>query len=167
MNSSLSKHRGVGLMEVLISLVVLSIAILGFVALQIRATVATEEAIKRSDALIIVNGMAEKMRLNPLGNYSVDIPATSPTCVSTQDCNADNQALADLYFYNQVAIDKGISLAITGCPNTSSQQSRMCILSAWNDTLPTIAADDDQDHACMASDGKYISGNDCLVLEAY
>ena len=57
----LKAQKGVGMMEVLVSIVILSIAILGFVALQVRATVATEEAIKRSDALIMLNGLAEKM----------------------------------------------------------------------------------------------------------
>ena len=168
MKGSLSKHKGVGLMEVLISLLVLSIAILGFIALQIRATVATEEAIKRSDALVILNGMAEKMRLNPLGDYQAIIPESEPSCVGTKNCNANNQALADLYFYHGVATSKDISLAINACPNTSSQQPRMCIVSAWNDTLPQVVVGNTAiDNACMASDGKYISGSDCLVLEAY
>lgn len=36
-------QKGVGMMEVLVAMVILSIAILGFVALQVRATAATDE----------------------------------------------------------------------------------------------------------------------------
>ncbi len=62
-------QKGVGLMEVLVAMLILAIAILGYAALQVRATTATEESMKRSDALIILNGLAEKIRLNPNGDY--------------------------------------------------------------------------------------------------
>ena len=40
----INTHKGAGLMEVLVALVLLSIAVLGFVALQIRAIAASNEA---------------------------------------------------------------------------------------------------------------------------
>lgn len=162
----LKAQKGMGMMEVLVSIVILSVAILGFVALQVRATVATEEAIKRSDALIMLNGLAEKMRINPSSAYASAIPAALPSCIATKDCIASDQALADLYTYNTLAQTKSISLGVIGCPNTSSKQSRICIVAAWNETKPTLAATGNS-VGCINSNGRYIDDADCLVLEAY
>ena len=43
---AINHQAGVGLMEVLISMIILAIAILGYSALHIKATAATEESIK-------------------------------------------------------------------------------------------------------------------------
>jgi type IV pilus assembly protein PilV len=173
---SLRQQRGVGLIEVLVAMLILSIAILGFVALQVRATVATEEALKRSDALILLNALAEKIRLNSSGDYRTTTLSELPACVSTQNCTANDQAAADLYQQQQIASTKRIQLGVSTCPNTSKQQSRLCLIAAWNETQPIIAArevthrclNDDGDAENLAKDaGKYAKDADCLVLEAY
>lgn len=173
---SLQRQRGVGLVEVLVAMVILSIAILGFVALQVRATVSTEEALKRSDALILLSGLAEKIRLNSSGNYRISIPNVLPSCAISQDCGADEQAKVDLYQQQQVAITKSIQLGVTNCPNTSAQQPRLCLIAAWNETQPIVAArnvehrclNDNGNEESMALDaGRYANDPDCLVLEAY
>lgn len=173
---SLQQQRGVGLIEVLVAMLVLSLAVLGFVALQVRATVATEEALKRSDALILLNGLAEKIRLNSQGNYRVAIPTKLPACADTQNCDANQQAELDLYQQQQIASSKLIKIAVDHCPNTSSEQTRLCLIAAWNETQPIIAArhvaarclNDNGSEDSIAQDaGKYANDPDCLVLEAY
>lgn len=165
-------QQGVGLVEVLVAMLILSLAILGFIAVQVRATAATEEALKRSDALIILHGLAEKMRLNSAGNYHVSIPKTRPPCSLSQNCNTDQQALLDLYQQQQVAHSKLIRLGVDLCPSTSTEQRRLCLIAAWNETLPLIAHTD-VEHRCLNDDsadldaGKYAGHPSCLVLEAY
>lgn len=160
-------QKGVGMMEVLVAMVILSIAILGFVALQVRATAATDEALNRSDSLVILNGLAEKIRINSTGNYKASIPNSAPPCIASKNCSSDNQALADLYNQKQFADTKGISLAVTNCVNTSSQQTRLCLIAAWGVTTATIAADTVENRCLNSSDGKYALDSHCLVLEAY
>jgi type IV pilus assembly protein PilV len=174
---NLKQQRGVGLVEVLVAMLILSLAILGFVALQVRATVATEEALKRSDALILLNGLAEKIRLNSQGDYRVAVPKNQPSCASTQNCSANEQALLDLYLQQQLAQTKLIQIGVSTCPNTSEQQSRLCLIAAWNETQPIVAArhvakrclnDNGTEQDGIANDaGKYAANPDCLVLEAY
>ena len=60
-------QKGVGLVEVLVALVLLSIAVLGFVALQIRAVAATNEATMNVQATNIARDLAERMRINRAG----------------------------------------------------------------------------------------------------
>lgn len=167
MKLKLQHQKGVGLMEILVALLILSVGILGFVALQVRATVATGEALKRSDAMLILSGLGEKIRINSSGNYKVTIPTTEPACVSETNCNSNNQALADLYNQNQIALSKGIKLGVVDCVNTSTSQPRLCLIAAWNNTNPTIAASSVKGTCLNSSDGKYLSDADCLVLEAY
>ena len=157
-------QKGVGMMEVLVAMVILSIAILGFVALQVRATAATDEAL---NALVILNGLAEKIRINTTGNYKAAVPTTVPTCVAAKNCNSDNQALADLYAQKQFADTKGISLGVADCANTSSAQTRLCLIAAWDSTTATIGAGTVSDRCLNSTDGKYAPDSHCLVLEAY
>ncbi|MFV5501899.1 type IV pilus modification protein PilV [Acinetobacter sp. 226] len=166
LSKPMKTQHGVGMMEVLVAIVILSIAILGFVALQVRATVATEEAIKRSDALVILHGLAEKIRLNSAGDYSQAIPTTKIECTLDSSCISDDQALADLYEQQQFAKNKNITLGVVSCPNTSANQNRICLIAAWNETEAEVAGANETNE-CLNSNGKYVSNSDCLVLEAY
>ena len=62
----MSKHtqRGFSLMEVLISLVIIAVGLLGMAALQLRAQHAELEALQRSQALILVEDMANRIETN-------------------------------------------------------------------------------------------------------
>lgn len=64
MNGSSSQH-GVGLIEVMVAVLLLSVAILGFSALQVRAVSATDESLVRTKSLTLVRNLAEVMRAYP------------------------------------------------------------------------------------------------------
>ncbi|MBS9779039.1 MAG: type IV pilus modification protein PilV [Moraxellaceae bacterium] len=61
----ISSQQGVGLIEVLVSLLLLAVAILGFSAMQLRAVQATDESMARNRALTKMRAGAEMMRANP------------------------------------------------------------------------------------------------------
>ena len=61
----LSNQHGVGLVEVLVAVLLLSVAVLGFSALQIRAISATDESLVRTKSLTVVRNLAEVMRAYP------------------------------------------------------------------------------------------------------
>lgn len=161
-------QKGVGLMEVLVAMVILSIGILGFVALQARATAATTEALKRSEALLVLQGLAERMRLNSQGNYLAS--AANKDCV-TKVCSANDQAQDDLYFFNKEATTKNMKVSTIECPQTSTEQKRICLLAAWDKTEPTKGAmptDTTQNIPCLVADGsKYQDGATCMLMEVY
>lgn len=60
-----SEQVGVSLVEVLVALLLLSVAVLGFSALQVRAISATDESLVRTKSLTIVRNLAELMRSYP------------------------------------------------------------------------------------------------------
>lgn len=57
-------QQGVALIEALIAMLIVAFGVLGFVGLQARTTVANLEGYQRSQALILVNDMAERINLN-------------------------------------------------------------------------------------------------------
>lgn len=58
-------EQGIGLVEVLVAVLLLSVAVLGFSALQVRAISATDESLVRTKSLTVVRNLAEMMRAYP------------------------------------------------------------------------------------------------------
>ena len=63
----MNSQKGIGLIEVLVALMLLAIAVLGFTAMQMTAVKATDESLMRTRALTVMRGGAEMMRANPDG----------------------------------------------------------------------------------------------------
>ena len=165
-----NNQRGVGMMEVLVAMFILSIGILGFVALQARATEATTEALKRSEALTILQGLAERMRLNSKSDY-MDFKNAAVIACDTAICTPDQQAKADLKFFNDQSATKNIKIDTIECAQTSVHQKRTCLLAAWDKTSPSKGAlpdDKSQNIPCLIADGtKYNNGATCMLMEVY
>lgn len=81
MTTQNATQQGVALIEALIAMLIVAFGVLGFVGLQARTTVANLEGYQRSQALILVNDMAERMNLNranAMSYVSNNIGATDP-----------------------------------------------------------------------------------------
>jgi type IV pilus assembly protein PilV len=63
-NNAIGLQRGVGMLEVLITLLVLSIGLLGMAALQARGQQAEMESYQRAQALILLEDMSNRMNAN-------------------------------------------------------------------------------------------------------
>ena len=173
----LSYQRGVGLVEVLVAVLLLSVAVLGFSALQMRAIKATEESLVRTQALSVVRGLAENMRANSsqLATYQTTINAVDLNTAIDTSC----QQLTDNCTSEQIAIKEATNAAVIlnnydievkmqKCPSESgiSEFSEIkCIIAAWDDTKPIM--DDTDKLACASAGGVYKSGSTCVIVEAY
>jgi type IV pilus assembly protein PilV len=62
--SAMHRERGVALVEVLVSLLICAFGLLGFVALQARATSSEYEALQRSQALVLLDDMVSRLNAN-------------------------------------------------------------------------------------------------------
>jgi len=97
------RQKGFTLIEVLVSLVILSLGLLGLAALQANSTRFNHDAHVRSIAVSQVNTMIDRMRANKRGitdgNYDAlsGIPGTPPAC---SNCSPAQSAQLDLFRWN-------------------------------------------------------------------
>lgn len=165
--SRLSQQIGVGLIEVLVAVLLLSVAVLGFSALQMRAISATDESLIRTQALSTIRGLAENMRANSqqIATYQATINDASKTRESCTDCSAEQIAINE----SKDAFDKlynyGINVKMVTCPGTANFSEVKCIIAAWGDTI--AAMDATNGNACADARGIYKSGSNCVIVETY
>ena len=192
----MKSQQGIGLIEVLVALLLLAVAILGFSAMQINAVKATDEGLMRSRAMAIIRTGSEMMRANPNGietfktTLNTGTPPTLPdsdktvttsSCqiitqasVSQSDyCSVEKLAARDALVMRQYALDNEIRLKLETCPGTSGTQERRCFIASWGDTQPTLASTDVASSTlastvyCADKDGMYYPGSQCFILETY
>lgn len=89
MIKQIATQKGVALIEALIAMLIVAFGVLGLVGLQAKTTVINLEGYQRSQALILVNDMAERINLNRANalsyigdNLGVSDPGTCPTDAS-------------------------------------------------------------------------------------
>ncbi len=185
----LVSQRGVGLVEVMVALLLLAVAVLGFSAMQMTAVKATDESLMRTRALTIMRGGAEAMRANSAGinafkaavngdadSITIDgATITKDSCVKntagapapTDSCTIDQLATRDGLLMKSYAEDNDINVGLVpnGCPGTSGNQERQCFVASWGDT--TVALSDSDANACANENGTYKNGAECFIMEAY
>ena len=154
--SSSSRVRGFSLLEVLISVIVLSFGVLGMVGLQAAALKSNRDARLQSEALGLARELAEIMRANPsvatktaeadnpyLGNFKTGgmVPRSPSNCLdtsSTARC-VDNVAVANAQMTEWLAradrVMPGIRVVV--CMDTAPYDAEG--LPQWGCTAPTSA----------------------------
>lgn len=167
-------QQGVGLVEVLVALVLLSIAVLGFVALQLRAVAASHEAGRNIQAMNIARDLSERIRANRDGLLEYKKAASTENCASDTGengkpdysagkfCTANEMAAYDYAQVINKATDLGMSLNILDCQGTTALK-RKCIYVAWEGTTPTNGT-----ASTNCTNGTaYIPNAKCIIVEVY
>lgn len=103
-------QTGFTLIEVLVTFVILAIGVLGIVTLMLTAKTSEYEAVQRTRAVTIADGMVERIRNNPseVGAYVTDNPLDgaqigtepSPNC-NSGSCSAAQRAAHDLWAWER------------------------------------------------------------------
>lgn len=176
-------QHGMGMVEVVVSLLLLAVAILGFSAMQMRAVKATDETLIRSDAMVAVRNIAENMRLHPTqtmkiryltaisrygtvaspDTYANITPNKPRVDCAKSACTADQQVEYTAHQAMKLAADNQMMLNAMQCPG-SSELTRICLIASWGQTKPTVG---DKDTDCISGVGTYNRGSSCVVLETY
>ena len=96
-----SNQSGATLIESLVSLVILAIAIIGMLGVQVRTLMDTNTAAARTQAILLINDLSERIRANPggfdvLNAYEFDETRadTGTNCSTT--CDKENLAKYDV-----------------------------------------------------------------------
>jgi len=134
-------QRGSGLIESLISILVVSIGFLGFAGLQINGLAAANDSLFRSKAVYLSYQMSDRVRANlpaaSAGAYNnfTSQTAASPGCTITVNCTATQMAQNDF--------NEWLAEVQTGSVLPSGA-AVICLDSTPDDGTPTDAACDGQ-----------------------
>ncbi len=157
------REHGLTMIEVLVALLLTSIGVLGFIALQLRALDTVEGAHYRTQATEIAKDMAERATANPQGfdryadsgNWDQgavggEVPNEWNQCVgTTSNCNANEIAdwdILQLRWHAAQMMPNG-RISADQCTNNPWV---LCITVAWDQT--TVADCDPNANQCIRMD---------------
>lgn len=140
-NSFLNRHHGFSMIEVLVTLLVLSIGLLGLAAMQTKSIKNTHSAYLRSQATYLAYDMLDRMRANManINGYGGINTSTNtyadPGCINT-GCTPSNITTYDAAEWaknigEQLPAGQGTVIANAGGNN------RFTITVTWNDPAST------------------------------
>ncbi len=156
----IKNQQGVGLVEVLVALVLLGIAVLGFTALQIRAVSASADAGQNIQAMNIARDLSERIRMNRAGLNHYKASATISDCAANF-CSSDKMAAYDFQQVQLRAEDLGMSIAVHDCQG--SQLKRKCVYVAWGTTTATNGSGGNH----CTNGTAYNPNAQCIIMEVY
>lgn len=95
MNKTIRRQHGISMVEALVALVVISVGMLGIAGLYLSSLQASRTAKLRSQAVMLVSSIADRIRANREAGaaYDTDTYAGAP---ETQDCDIKNCIAATL-----------------------------------------------------------------------
>ncbi|MBP6496890.1 MAG: type IV pilus modification protein PilV [Psychrobacter sp.] len=188
-------QTGVGLVEVMVALLLLAVAILGYSALQGQAIKSTNESFERSQSLVMMRNIAEKIHANPFAieTYETQINNIDSVTAPSTQCGLDGVAvtlctpvqLAEAESY-KIKVDLqnyDFQIQMHPCPNTGGNGTdpktnimySYCLISAWGDTTPTIGKNGKIDcltervvgknNVVEAAGGNYHARATCMMME--
>jgi type IV pilus assembly protein PilV len=137
------RHGGFTLIEVLVTVIVLAIGLLGLAGLQLGGLRYSYSAYQRSQATIMANDIIDRMRANPTvagsGSYNISIgttPATKSCTGTSSNCTAAEMAAADLYEWKQSLAD----VLPAGDGSIVNNGGTFTVTIQWDDTRGEEAA---------------------------
>jgi type IV pilus assembly protein PilV len=104
----MSRQRGISLIEVMMSVLIFSIGLIGLAGLMVMATRSNHSAYLRTQVTFLANSMANRMSGNPTGVWSgaynsasYPVAAASAGCASGAACTPANLALHDQRLWSE------------------------------------------------------------------
>lgn len=162
-----NKQSGVTLIELLITMILIAIGLLGYASLQLKIQQASFDAYQRTQALILVNDMVDRIQANRYssGCYAFTITAGAPflgdssgsghlgtpSCsgfgtaetqaIAEQDMNEWNDLLIGAYEVTEEGENQGGILNARGCVSldTTTTPETFTIAVAWQGPSDTTA----------------------------
>jgi len=151
MNTYIKKSKGFTLLEVLISMIILSIGLLGLLGLQSTSLKFTHSSYQRTQATSLAYSILDRIRTNrklalSTTAYSLPIGATPPTATSCDltVCDPSSLAAHDLYEW-YTSVDNILPNAQVGVAiNDFTTGTRLYVITiswddlTWDDTQKTL-----------------------------
>lgn len=149
-------QRGITLLESLVALVITAVAILGVIGVQVRTLADTQTAVRRAQAVRLIEDLSERLKVNPnalatLGDYAQDWggPAgTPPSCAS--GCSSSDLAKQDIAtWWNTVAATLPLGDAATflvADESDTSGRRQLGVMLSWRESERRLKDESDAQH---------------------
>jgi len=151
LNSPGTRERGATLIEVLVTIVILTFGLLGVAALQVRMQLAQTESYYRAHAVLLMQDIVDRVNANRINalNYVTTGPLGAGNAI--QDCTGLTGAALDLCEWNNALLgtaentaggqQAGGMIGERGCiTNVSATMPREFVVAvAWQGLVPTVA----------------------------
>lgn len=153
MQNSFRRNAGFGMLEVLISLVIILTGLLGLAGLLTLSRQAEMESYQRAQALVLLEDMANRLNANrkvaacydistdPTTQFMGNGTSVTPTCTTGTNANQQAQAVADLNAWNSALLGASELTGGTNCTSANTSNcagamigARGCITSTATDT---------------------------------
>ncbi|MDR3444586.1 MULTISPECIES: type IV pilus modification protein PilV [unclassified Dyella] len=138
-----ARQSGVGLIEVLVAVLVLSIGFVGIAALQVRSLSMNNSSMTRSVATMDTYSILDAMRADLVnaqsGAYNTSTPITANACPTATGSLANTQLTQ---WCNQLAAGLGASASTTGNINCVSSLGSCTITVSYDDSKSKSTATD-------------------------
>ncbi|MDX1610251.1 MAG: type IV pilus modification protein PilV [Halofilum sp. (in: g-proteobacteria)] len=168
-------QRGFGMLEVLITLLILAVGLLGLAGLQLRAQRVELEAFQRVQALILLEDMAARLRSNPEaarcyetvgtgGEAYVGTGSEPAACAGWGSISTRARADSDLNEWDdllegsaeaQGGASAGAMTGARGCVSYDTVNEVYTVSVAWQGETETVAP-------AVSTCGQNLYGNDAL-----
>lgn len=159
--------QGFTLIEILVALIILAVGLLGLAALQLRANQAEMESYQRSQALLLANDIASRIRANSSGNvtncYNISTDGTpflgtgnttTFNCIDWGVTETMDIADADLVEWQNLLLGANETLAgnnvgamvgTRGCLSYDTATRTVTVVLAWQGMTQSMDLDSDGD----------------------
>lgn len=134
-------QTGVGLIEVLVALIIMSVGLLGIASLYVTALQAKTTSLSRMKAVTLAQDMADRIRANSsvASAYAIAVSDTQTTLGNSQNCSGTTVTCTDtqMALYDKYEWDKMIYDSSRGM-NLPGQPTRSVTISGSSPTIITI-----------------------------
>jgi type IV pilus assembly protein PilV len=134
------RNKGFTLIEVLISMIILAIGLLGLASLQIIALRESQDAYTMQQAVLLATDMQARMRSNSGIDWLTISPNTSDTCIKSNACTKAQLASNDYGEWTRNAqknlpanatVKIQLSSSVNKAPCVSSTPKSLCLVTTW------------------------------------
>lgn len=161
-------QRGMTLIESLVALVVLALGVLGLIGFQLQTLKDTRDSVGRSRAIVAIQDIAERMRVNPsatAADYTTGfgaVAAPNPSCIGAV-CNPTQLAAFDLWRW-KANIAAALPAGQAAMAPSATDARQFAVMVAWRENPADAAAADAPARTITQNTG--IAGTTALACPA-
>lgn len=173
-SAAVRHQRGISLIESLVAIVVMALGILGVLGVQMRTLTDTSTAVRRAQAIRLIDDLSERMRVNPNALLSIKdyesgysqkgSTLTASNCASAA-CTQAEQTKYDLKQWKttveQTLPGGQASIFLAPGETVDTNRRQLGVIIAWRENEREGTKTDDIDASKIrATDGTFTAGTD-------